>query len=105
LIEKYRCEFLAENMSRIAGSARQAADKIIGTARLKAFAVPFERAFKASEDVRHLNVVVVVSCVNELSLLSGFLGRFFLRAAFFGGLFLSCHISRAPFQFRVVTTR
>ena len=27
---------------------------------LKAFAVPFERAFKASEDVRHLNVVVVV---------------------------------------------
>jgi hypothetical protein len=104
LIEKYRCEFFAENMSGIAGSARQA-DKIIGTARLKAFAVPFERAFKASEDVRHLNVVVVASCVNELSLLSGFLGRFFLRAAFFGGLFLSCHISRAPFQFRVVTTR
>ena len=53
---------------------------------LKAFAVPFERAFKASEDLRHLNVVVIVSCVNELSLLSGFLGRFFLAACFFCGL-------------------
>jgi hypothetical protein len=63
---------------------------------LKAFAVPFERAFKASEDVRHLNVVVVVSCVNELSLLSGFLGRFFLGAAFFGGLLLSCHSVVSP---------
>ena len=71
--------------------------KIIGTARLKAFAVPFERAFKASEDVRHLNVVVVVvSCVNELSLLSGFLGRFFLGAAFFCGLLLSCHSVVSP---------
>jgi hypothetical protein len=69
--------------------------KIIGTARLKAFAVPFERAFKASEDVRHLNVVVVVTCVNELSLLSGFLGRFFL-AAFFCGLLLSCHSVVSP---------
>ena len=69
--------------------------KIIGTARLKAFAVPFERAFKASEDVRHLNVVVVVSCVNELSLLSGFLGRFFL-ASLFGGLLLSCHSVVSP---------
>jgi hypothetical protein len=85
--------------------ARAVLIKIIGTARFKAFAVPFERAFKASEDVRHLNVVVVVSRVNELSLLSGFLGRFFLAAALFRGLFLSCHISRAPFQFRVVTTR
>jgi hypothetical protein len=85
-------------------NARAVLIKIIGTARFKAFAVPFERAFKASEDVRHLNVVVVVSCVNELSLLSGFLGRFFL-AALFRGLLLSCHISRAPFQFRVVTTR
>ena len=65
-------------------------EKIIGTARLKAFAVPFERAFKASEYVRHLNVVVDVTCVNELSLLSGFLGRFFL-AAFFCDLLLSCH--------------
>ena len=75
----------------------RAADKIIGTARLKAFAVPFERAFKASEDVRHLNVVVVVvSCVNELSLLSGFLGRFFLGSAFFGGLLLSCHSVVSP---------
>jgi hypothetical protein len=70
--------------------------KIIGTARLKAFAVPFERAFKASEDVRHLNVVVVVaSCVNELSLLSGFLGRFLL-AALFRGLLLSCHSVVSP---------
>jgi len=85
-------------------NARDVLPKIIGTARLKAFAVPFERAFKASEDVRHLNVVVVVSCVNELSLLCGFLGRFFL-GGLFRGLFLSCHISRAPFQFRVVTTR
>jgi hypothetical protein len=92
-------------MLSIGGRQDMLLTKIIGTARLKAFAVPFERAFKASEDVRHLNVVVVVSCVNELSLLSGFLGRFFLRAAFFGGLFLSCHISRAPFQFRVMTTR
>jgi hypothetical protein len=70
--------------------------KIIGTARFKAFAVPFERAFKASEDVRHLNVVVSVSCVNELSLLSGFLGRFFLGAAFFCGLLLSCHSVVSP---------
>jgi hypothetical protein len=36
-------------------------DKNIGTARFKAFAVPFEMAFKASEDVRHLNVDVVAS--------------------------------------------
>jgi hypothetical protein len=70
--------------------------KIIGTARLKAFAVPIERAFKASEDVRHLNVVVVVSCLNELSLLSGFLGRFFLRAAFFCGFLFSCHSVVSP---------
>jgi hypothetical protein len=70
--------------------------KIIGTARSKAFAVPFERALKASEDVRHLNVVVGVSCVNELSLLSGFLGRFFLGAAFFCGLLLSCHSVVSP---------
>ena len=61
---------------------------------VKAFTVPFARAFKASEDVRHLNVVVV-SCVNELSLLCGFLGRFFL-AALFRGLLLSCHIGRSP---------
>jgi len=74
-----------------------AADKIIrnGVA-VKAFTVPFARAFKASEDVRHLNVVVVVSCVNELSLLSGFLGRFFLGAAFFCGLLLSCHSVVSP---------
>ena len=71
------------------------ADKIIrnGVA-VKAFTVPFARAVKASEDVRHLNVVVV-SCVNELSLLGGFLGRFFL-AALFRGLLLSCHIGRSP---------
>jgi len=62
----------------------------------KSTAVPFSRAFKASEDVRHLNVVVVVSCVNELSLLSGLLGRFFLAAALFRGLFLSCHIVVSP---------
>ena len=72
-----------------------AAHKNIGTARCKAFAVPFERAFKASEDVRHLNVVVSVSCVNELSLLSGFLGRFFL-ASLFGGLLFSCHSVVSP---------
>ena len=59
---------------------------------VKAFTVPFARAFKASEDVRHLNVV---SCVNELSLLCGFLGRFFL-AALFRGFLLSCHIGRSP---------
>ena len=76
--------------------SRALAQKIIGTARLKAFAVPFERAFEASEDVRHLNVVVIVSCVNELSLLSGFLGRFFLGSAFFGGLLLSCHSVVSP---------
>ena len=75
---------------------RAVPEKIIGTARLKAFAVPFERAFKASEDVRHLNVVVSVDCVNELSLLSGFLGRFFLGAAFFCGLLLSCHSVVSP---------
>jgi hypothetical protein len=85
---------------RVVGAATQnrcaPLTKIIGTARLKAFAVPFERAFKASEDVRHLNVVVVVvSCVNELSLLSGFLGRFLL-AAFFRGLLLSCHSVVSP---------
>ena len=51
-------------------------------------------ALKASDDVRHLNVVVV-SCVNELSLLRGFLGRFFL-AALFCGLLLSCHIVVSP---------
>jgi hypothetical protein len=76
--------------------SRGVSRKIIGTARLKAFAVPFEMAFKASEDVRHLNVVVVVTCVNELSLLSGFLGRFFLGAAFFCGLLLSCHSVVSP---------
>ncbi len=59
---------------------------------VKAFTVPFARAFKASEDVRHLNVV---SCVNELSLLCGLLGCFFL-AALFRGLLLSCHIGRSP---------
>ena len=72
------------------------ADKTIRNGALyKSIAVPFSRAFKASEDVRHLNVVVVVSCVNELSLLSGFLGRFFL-AALFRGLLLSCHIVVSP---------
>ena len=60
----------------------------------KALAVPFARAFKASKDVRHLSVVVV-SCVNELSLLRGFLRGFFL-AALFRGLFLSCHIVVSP---------
>ena len=56
---------------------------------------PFlQMASKASDDVRHLNVVVV-SCVNELSLLRGFLGRFFL-AALFCGLLLSCHIVVSP---------
>ena len=70
--------------------------KRIGTARSKAFAVPFERAFRALVDVRHLNVVVSVDCVNELSLLSGFLGRFFLGAAFFRGLLLSCHSVVSP---------
>jgi len=34
--------------------------KIRGTACCYAFAVPSERAFKASNDVRHLNVVDVV---------------------------------------------
>ena len=86
-------------MLRVAAAAtlnsRAVLTKIIGTARLKAFAVPFERVFKTSVDVRHLNVVVVVSCVNELSLLSGFLGRFFL-AAFFCGLLLSCHSVVSP---------
>ena len=62
--------------------------------RCKSITVPFARAFKASEDVRHLNVVVV-SCVNELSLLRGLLGRFFL-AALFRGLLLSCHIVVSP---------
>jgi len=47
--------------------------------------------------VRHLNVVVVVSCVNELSLLCGFLGRFFyFRAVKQRGLLLSCHIVVSP---------
>ena len=69
--------------------------KIIGTARFKAFAVPCERAFKASEDVRHLNVVVVSTSVKELSLLCGFLGRFFL-GGLFSGLFLSCHSVVSP---------
>jgi hypothetical protein len=65
---------------------------------VKAFAVPFEMAFAASNDVRHLNVVVVVvSCLNELSLLCGFLGRFFL-AALFRGLLLSCHIFSCSFS-------
>ena len=62
---------------------------------MKAFAVPFRKVLKTSDDVRHLNVVVV-SCVNELSLLRGFLGRFFLSAAFFCGLLLSCHIVVSP---------
>ena len=57
----------------------------------KSTAVPFERTFKASEDVRHLNVV---SCVNELSLLR----CFFLAAlaTLFSGLLLSCHIVVSP---------
>ena len=80
----------------------RAADKIIGTARLKAFAVPFERAFKASEDVRHLNVVVVVSCVNELSLLRCLL---FTASFFLSGLLLSCHIVLLLSGFQVMTTR
>jgi len=63
---------------------------------MKAFAVPFEMAPEASNDVRHLNVVVV-SCLNELSLLCGFLGRFFL-AALFRGLLLSCHIFSCSFS-------
>src|SRR5207237_68633 len=68
-------------------------DKTIRNGALhKSIAVPFSRAFKASEDVRHL---YVVSCVNELSLLCGFLGRFFL-GALFGGFLLSCHIGRSP---------
>ena len=86
-------------MLRVAAAAtlnsRAPLIKRIGTARSKAFAVPFERAFKALVDVRHLNVVVVVSCVNELSLLSGFLGRFFL-ASLFGGLLFSCHSVVSP---------
>src|ERR1041384_323681 len=70
-------------------------DKTIrNDALYKSIAVPFSMAFKASEDVRHLNVVVV-SCVNELSLLCGLLGRFFL-AALFRGLLLSCHIVVSP---------
>lgn len=73
----------------------RSAGKRIGTARLKAFAVPFERAFEASVDVRHLNVVVVVACVKELSLLSGFLGCFFLGRLFCGFL-LSCHSVVSP---------
>ena len=40
--------------------------------------------------MRHVNVVVV-SCVNELSLLRGLLAGLFL-AALFRGLLLSCHI-------------
>ena len=86
-------------MFRVAAEAtthwRALRTKRIGTARSKAFAVPFERAFRALVDVRHLNVVVVVSCVNELSLLSGFLGRFFL-ASLFGGLLFSCHSVVSP---------
>jgi hypothetical protein len=77
-------------------NSRAAPGKNNRNGALKASAVPFERAFEASEDVRHLNVVVIVSCVNELSLLSGFLGRFFLRAAFFSGLLLSCHSVVSP---------
>jgi hypothetical protein len=70
-------------------------DKTIRNGALyKSIAVPFSRAFKASEDVRHLNVVVV-SCVNELSLLCRLLGCFFL-AALFRGLFLSCHSVVSP---------
>jgi hypothetical protein len=54
----------------------------------------FRRAVKASLDVRHLNVVDVVSWVNELSLLRGLL----LAALFglFSGLLLSCHIVVSP---------
>jgi hypothetical protein len=81
--------------SSISTFENKPAKKNIGTARL-AFAVPVERAFKASEDVRHLNVDVIVSCVNELSLLSGFLGRFFLAGCFFSGLLLSCHSVVSP---------
>jgi len=68
--------------------------KIIGTAGFESFRRSLQRALMASFDVRHLNVVVV-SCVNELSLLRGFLGRFFL-AALFRGLLLSCHIVVSP---------
>ena len=86
-------------MFRVAADAtthwRALRTKRIGTARSKAFAVPFERAFRALVDVRHLNVVVSVDCVNELSLLSGFLGRFFL-ARLFGGLLFSCHSVVSP---------
>ena len=60
------------------------------------FAVPFPKGSRASKDVRHLNVVVVVSCVNELSLLRGFL----FAAGFFRllrGLLFSCHIVLSPF--------
>jgi len=73
---------------------RALARKIIGTARLKAFAVPFERAFEASEDVRHLNVVVVSCLLNELSLLSGLLAAFF--RGLFSGLLFSCHSVVSP---------
>ena len=86
-------------MFRVAADAtthsRALRTKRIGTARSKAFAVPFERAFKALVDVRNLNVVVVVSGLNELSLLSGFLGCFFL-ASLFGGLLFSCHSVVSP---------
>ena len=68
--------------------------KIIGTAGYESFRRSFQRAVKASLDVRHLNVVVV-SCLNELSLLSGLLAAFF-GSAFFSGLFLSCHIVVSP---------
>jgi len=70
------------------------ARKIIGTAGYESFRRSFQRAVKASLDVRHLNVVVV-SCLNELSLLSGLLAALF-RGALFRGLFLSCHIGFSP---------
>ena len=69
-------------------------DKIIGTACCESFRRSFQRAVKASLDVRHLNVVVV-SCLNELSLLGGLLAALF-RTALFRGLLLSCHIGSSP---------
>ena len=54
--------------------------------------------------MRHLNVVVV-SWVNELSLLSGLLRAALFLAALFRGLLLSCHIVVLLLSFQVVTTR
>ena len=44
--------------------------------------------------------VVVVSCLNELSLLGGFLAALF-GTALFRGLLLSCHIGSSPSSFQV----